>query len=164
MNAPITEGSNPLHASTVAIDGLAVLLMGPSGVGKSDLALRLIDRGAELISDDYTRWQREEATGRILASAPATIAGRIEIRGIGIVPMPFLTQAPIALAVMLTGNDPYPPIDRLPLDSVYFHLDGCALPLLRLNGLEASAPLKIEYALRALEKVNKIAEGSEAAS
>lgn len=162
MNAPLKDGSNPLHASTVAIDGMAVLLMGPSGVGKSDLALRLIDRGAVLVSDDYTQWRQEEATGRILASAPTTIVGRIEIRGIGIIPMPCFTEAPVALAVMLTGNDPDPPIDRLPLDPVYFYLNDYALPLLRLNGLEGSAPLKIEYALRALKKADNIAGGSEA--
>jgi len=164
MNAMLSDGGNPLHASSVAIDGLAVLLMGPSGAGKSDLALRLIDRGAILISDDYTQWRREEATGRIHASAPVTIAGRMEIRGIGIVPMPCLDEAPVALAVLLTGPDPDPPIERLPLDPAYFHLDGSALPLLRLNGLEASAPVKIEYALRTQARVGSIAGGSKAGS
>jgi len=141
-------GRNPLHASCVALTGRAVLLMGPSGAGKSDLALRLIDRGAILVSDDYTCWRRDEATGQILAAPPPTIAGRMEIRGVGIVEQPWLGDVPVALAVALTGGDPQPPIGRLPLDPVFFPLGGCAIPLFRLNGFEASAPVKLEYALR----------------
>jgi len=149
MSEPDPEsGSNPLHASCVAMGERAVLLMGPSGSGKSDLALRMIDRGAMLVSDDYTHWRRDEATGQILASPPATIAGRMEIRGIGIVEQPWRGDVPVALAVALTGNDPQPPIERLPLDPSFFPLGGCAIPLIRLNGFEASAPVKLEYALR----------------
>ena len=68
-----------VHASCVAIGGRAILLAGPPGAGKSDLALRLIDRGARLGSDDYTELRRVE--GRLLARAPATIAGKIEVQG-----------------------------------------------------------------------------------
>ena len=71
-----------LHASCVAVDGLGVLIRGPSGAGKSDLALRLIDEGAELVADDYCE---VEAIGGVLqAKAPALIAGRMEGRGHGL--------------------------------------------------------------------------------
>ena len=81
--SPPSLSSETLHVSAVAIDGRAVLIGGRSGTGKSDLALRLIDRGAVLISDDYTFVHRVQ--GQALASAPATIAGKIEVRGVGIV-------------------------------------------------------------------------------
>ena len=73
------------HASTVAVDGRAVLITGPSGSGKSDLALRLLDRGFTLVSDDQTIVRREG--NKLIASAPPNIAGKLEIRGVGIVEM-----------------------------------------------------------------------------
>src|SRR6185369_13552251 len=76
------------HASTVARDGRAVLIMGPSGSGKSDLALRLLDRGFSLVSDDQTLVRVDG--GRLLASPPQTIAGKLEVRGVGIVEMKHL--------------------------------------------------------------------------
>ena len=158
---PLTDSSNPvpsnpLHASCVAIEGQAILLMGPSGAGKSDLALRLIDRGAVLVSDDYTIWQRDEASGRLIASPPAPIAGRMEIRGLGIVAQEYCSAVPIALAVALVRSDHDPPVERLPLAPVFLTLDGCDIPLIRLNGLEASAPIKLEYALRTLASAANI--------
>src|SRR3546814_15303755 len=79
-----------VHATCIAIDGRGILLRGPSGSGKSDLALRLIDGGALLVADDQVILT--EADGELTASAPATIAGRMEVRGIGIVDMPHLPQ------------------------------------------------------------------------
>ncbi len=74
--------SENLHASTVALDGRAVLISGPSGSGKSDLALRLLDRGFTLVSDDRTVVRKEGS--RLLASAPETIKGKLEIRESGL--------------------------------------------------------------------------------
>jgi len=89
--------SDRLHATTVAIDGLAVLIEGRSGSGKSDLALRLIDRGATLVSDDQTLVMR---AGKMLrARAPATIAGRLEVRGIGILGFAHVDDVPVGLLV-----------------------------------------------------------------
>ena len=83
------------HATAVAIDGEAVLLRGPSGAGKSDLALRLIDRGARLVADDQTLLRR--VGDRVIAAAPPTIAGLIEIRGIGIVAVDAADAVPLFL-------------------------------------------------------------------
>src|SRR5437762_4979780 len=99
-----------VHASTVATDGRAVVIMGPSGSGKSDLALRLLDRGFTLVSDDQTVVKRDG--DRLVASAPPNIAGKLEIRGIGIVEMERTDNVPIALIVELTGD-----LQRLPDDS-----------------------------------------------
>src|SRR5437868_13064197 len=99
-----------LHASSVALDGRAVLISGPSGSGKSDLALRLLDRGFTLVSDDQTIVKRDG--DRLIASAPANIAGKLEIRGIGIVDRETLTEVPVALIIELTSD-----IQRLPDDS-----------------------------------------------
>ena len=82
----IRLSSETLHASTVAIDGRAVLISGISGAGKSDLALRLIDRGFTLVADDQTIVQKRAE--RLVVSAPQTIRGKLEIRGLGIVDMP----------------------------------------------------------------------------
>mgnify|MGYP006207984755 CR=1 FL=1 len=81
MNTPALS-SETVHTSCIAIGGRAVLIGGRSGRGKSDLALRLIDRGASLVSDDYTVVHRRD--GRPVASAPDTIAGKIEVRGVGL--------------------------------------------------------------------------------
>ena len=131
-----------LHASTVAIDGRGVMLEGPSGAGKSDLALRLIDRGAVLVSDDYTVLAR---TGDMLvASAPPTIAGRIEVRGVGILPIATVSQVPVALLVRLTSE-----IDRLPEPGLR-SIAGVPIPEIAVDPHQHSAPIKVELALRHL--------------
>lgn len=134
-------GSETIHATSVAISGQAVLLAGPSGSGKSDLALRLIDRGGILISDDYTVLTRSGDI--LLASAPPTIAGRMEIRGIGIVAMSATGPCPVRLVVNLSGNG-----ERLPLMPLTRRLAGVELSLMQISPFEASAPLKVEWMLR----------------
>jgi serine kinase of HPr protein (carbohydrate metabolism regulator) len=136
--------SDVIHASSVAIDGRAVLLAGKSGVGKSDLALRLIDRGAVLIADDYTEVRRRD--GRLHATAPMRLAGRIEVRGIGIVEMPHVAEAEVALIVDLDAV-----VERMP-ERATRQLAGVAVPVVGLAAFETSAPLKVELALRALDR------------
>jgi serine kinase of HPr protein (carbohydrate metabolism regulator) len=133
--------SETVHASSVAIGGRAVLIGGRSGTGKSDLALRLIDRGALLVSDDYTVLRR--AGTHAHASAPSTIAGRIEVRGLGVAEMATAQDVPAALFVDLDLA-----AERLPEPGETRMVAGVPLPVLRLAGLEASAPLKVEMALR----------------
>ncbi|MDB5716830.1 MAG: HPr kinase/phosphorylase [Sphingomonas bacterium] len=141
----MTDNAAPetLHASCVAIDDAAVLIVGRSGSGKSDLALRLIDRGAMLVSDDYTIVRREGAALR--ASAPATIAGMIEVRGIGIVPDAHIDDVAIALIVDLDAA-----VERMPERLARRSICGIPVPVLPLAGFEASTPIKLELALRRL--------------
>ncbi len=135
--------SETLHATSVAINGRVVLLRGPSGSGKSDLALRLIDRGAALVSDDYTLVKRVD--GRLIATAPDTIRGKMEVRGIGIVAMAALSDAPVALIA-----DLFDPVDRMPLEPVHRNVAGIDVPVVKIAPFEASAPIKVELALKAL--------------
>lgn len=132
--------SETVHASTVALDGRAVLISGPSGSGKSDLALRLIDRGYTLVSDDQTIVRREG--DRLIASAPPTISGKLEIRGIGIVDMETAIDVPVALYVELTNE-----IMRLPDDRRERPVLGVNLPLVSVDALTASAASKVSLAL-----------------
>ena len=132
--------SETVHASTVAMDGRAVLISGPSGSGKSDLTLRLLDRGFTLVSDDQTLVRREN--DRLIASAPPTIAGKLEIRGIGIVDMEHVNDMPVALLVELTSD-----IQRLPDDNRERPILGVALPLISIDAMAASAPSKVALAL-----------------
>jgi serine kinase of HPr protein (carbohydrate metabolism regulator) len=130
-----------VHATCIAIEGRGVLIAGRSGSGKSDLALRLIDRGAVLVSDDYTLVAR--AGDRLVGSAPGTIAGMIEVRGVGLVEAEAAGDVPICLLVDL---DRAP--ERLPEQAERTDIAGLALPTIGLAALEASAPIKLEYALR----------------
>jgi serine kinase of HPr protein (carbohydrate metabolism regulator) len=129
-----------VHASTVASEGRAVLITGPSGSGKSDLALRLLDRGFSLVSDDQTIVRKDGS--RLLASAPANIAGKLEIRGVGIVDMETVSDVPVALLVELTSD-----IQRLPDDSRERPILGVPLPLISIDAMTASAPSKVALAL-----------------
>ena len=132
--------SENLHASCVAMDGRAVLLAGPSGSGKSDLALRLLDRGFTLVSDDRTIVRKEGM--RLVTSAPDTIKGKLEIRGVGIVDMDSVPNAPLALVVELTSD-----IQRMPDDSRERMILGVGVPLIRVGAMTASAPSKVALAL-----------------
>ena len=129
-----------LHSSTVAKDDRAVLITGPSGSGKSDLALRLLDRDFVLVSDDQTIVRREG--DRLLATAPPTIAGKLEVRGIGIVDVDRAGDTPVALVVELRSD-----IERLPDDSRERLILGIGVPLISVDAMTASAASKVALAL-----------------
>jgi len=141
--SPVTGrrlSAETVHASTVASEGRAVLITGPSGAGKSDLTLRLLDRGFTLVSDDQTIVRRDG--DKLIASAPPTIAGKLEIRGIGIVEMDTVDNVPVALLVELTSE-----IQRLPDDSRERPILGVNVPLISVDALTASAASKVALGL-----------------
>jgi HPr kinase/phosphorylase len=133
-----------VHGTTVAIDGKAVLLRGDSGAGKSDLALRLIDAGARLVADDQSELRCDGDA--VLVRAPAAILGLIEVRGIGIIRLPPLSDVPLALVADLVAPDR---VERLPLprNELFFGLN---LPVVAIAPFEASAVAKLRAALQAL--------------
>jgi len=150
-----------VHATCVRLGGAGagfraparagVLILGRSGAGKSDLALRLIAAGAELVADDRT--ELFVRRGRLHARSPARIAGMMEVRGVGIVDIPYKDEAPIALVVELAAR-----VSRLPSLARFAPPPTLDLPrsgrppLLKVVAREASAPAKIAAAVAALSR------------
>jgi len=138
-----------IHASCVAIGSRGVLLLGASGAGKSDLALRLIDEGAVLVADDRTILFVSQ--GALRAKAPASIKGLLEIRGLGIVELPVRAATKIALVVRLGKEGA-----RLPEPRIYHAptalKPATPPPLIALNPRFASTPAKIRAALAAFSR------------
>lgn len=136
-----------VHATCVAVpdeqDGTAgVLLLGPSGAGKSDLALRLIDRGARLVADDQTSLSQQD--NGLWAEAPENLAGLMEIRGLGIVQMPYRKKVQVTACFDLVEATK---IERLPEPKNRTFL-GVSLPSLDLFPFETSAHVKLRLAVR----------------
>lgn len=156
MPTRMTPVAEMIHATAVAAGARCVLLRGGSGTGKSDLALRLIATSPDalkecgmslngpirLVSDDQVMLTRTGDT--IIASAPKTIHGRLEVRGIGIVPVTACARAEVALVVDLVAREDVP---RLPDDDARAIVLGKAVPALRLHAFDAATPLKILLAL-----------------
>jgi len=139
-----------LHATCVALDAVGILLRGASGVGKSDLALRLIDEGATLVGDDYCEVER---MGRVLIARPrATIAGKMEVRGQGIVEFPYLVNAPVGLVADLMPADQ---IARLP-EQTSIVIEDVTLPWLCLDPTAASATARLRLAMRLIPKPRRM--------
>jgi serine kinase of HPr protein (carbohydrate metabolism regulator) len=142
-----------IHGTCLAIGADGVLLLGTPGSGKSGLALRLIDqpgaglsgvvRSAHLVADDQVRIRR--AGDSLIAAAPAALANRLEIRGLGIAMLAALPEIVLRLAVRLT---PAADIERLPdLAAARMDILGIALPLILLDPGEAAAPARLRAAL-----------------
>jgi RNase adaptor protein for sRNA GlmZ degradation len=129
-----------IHATAVALDGRAVLLLGPSGAGKSNLALRLIDRGWRLVADD--RVVLDARDGGLWATAPARIAGLIEVREVGIVTETPLAGAEVALVIDLAAAPA-----RLP-DPQLWRFGDIAIPRVALSPCGETVVLKVERALQ----------------
>lgn len=121
-----------------------MLLIGPPGSGKSDLLLRLIDRGFALVADDRVEIENG------IACAPPALAGLLEVRGLGIVRLTCVARAALALAVSLGG-----PVSRLPRPARHPTLN---LPLIGVEAHHASAPVIVELALNTvLARVEQVA-------
>lgn len=122
------DGSLILHATTVACEGRAVVILGPSGSGKSGLGLQLMALGATLVADDQTILQRRE-TG-LVASCPKAIRGRIEARGVGILAAEAIDGAEIFLAVDLGVAE----TERLP---PLRHVEWLGVPIALVHGQQS---------------------------
>ncbi|MDP3418568.1 HPr kinase/phosphorylase [Falsiroseomonas sp.] len=132
-----------LHGSCVALDEEGVLILGPSGSGKSDLVLRLLGRGWMLVADDQVELVAEGEALR--ASAPAPLRGMLEIRGLGLMQdLPVAGPVRLRLAVRLLPPDA--PLPRMP-EPEWYNALGRAVPQIALRGQEASAPDKLGFAL-----------------
>jgi HPr kinase/phosphorylase len=132
-----------VHGTSVILGSDGILLQGPPGSGKSDLALRLIDAGALLVADDQT--ELALVGDGVVMSAPAAIAGRIEVRGLGILRVPSAPSAVLRLAVRLVAP---PQIERLP-EPQFCTMLGRSVPLLALAPFEGSAVAKLKLAVHA---------------
>jgi HPr kinase/phosphorylase len=146
-----------VHATAVAVAGCGVLILGSSGSGKSSLALGVIttpfiDGGqivpSGLISDDQVLL--ELVAGRLLASPPATIAGQLEVRGLGIVSFPYATRVPVSLAVEVR---PAQEIDRMPNLRKRHSILGLHLPLIAIDPSASGATARLYLA--ALQRVQE---------
>lgn len=139
--APAPSDRLTRHATAVAIAGAGLMLCGKSGSGKSDLALRLIDRGATLISDDYVDIRLVD--GELLLSPPANLAGKLEVRSLGILPCEHVSGIALKLIVNLQ-DDP----ERYPMDRQVMNLLGMTVPFCTLDAMDSSATIKAELALQ----------------
>lgn len=142
-----------LHGTAIEINRHSVIIMGPSASGKSDLALRLVDRGAKLITDDLVN---------IIGNKDAPIAvqtsqhiNSIEIRGVGIIPMECVNNIPLKLVVQLTNN-----YERTPSPLPLMGYGQYIIPCLKISAFEISAPIKIEQALINLDGLTNITNKS----
>lgn len=138
--------SKNIHASCVSLGGKGILILGPSGSGKSDLCLRLImERGAQLVADDRVDLQNEN--GRIIASAPKVLAGLLEVRGIGLLQQGCKEKESISLIVKLVES--YKDVERLP-EPIFYEIEGAKISQISLYSFEPSAVLKVVAALTLL--------------
>lgn len=132
-----------VHGTVVRLSNKGILLIGPSTSGKSDLALRLIDVGAVLVADDQVRLAHE---GSHLSAGPhERLAGLIEVRGIGILRVPFEDRTQLDLAVELEPD--HRPVEPLPEPETATWL-GVNLPKIRLDARAPSAVARIRAVLR----------------
>ena len=134
-----------IHSTSVVIDDNGVLILGDSGSGKSDLALRLIDSGATLISDDISICRKN--SNNIYLHCPPEIKGLLEVREIGIITVPFVERIKLRLVVNLKSNNN----ERFPKDSS-FRILGIKIPIINIEGKNSSAVAKIKV------KLNEIRE------
>jgi HPr kinase/phosphorylase len=144
----VTETTKLIYGTCVALGRTAAILQGPSGSGKSDLALRFAlqtpaELGAALVADDQV--EVEARGGALFARPPAALAGKIEVRGLGIVTLAFRREAELKLVVQLAETDDIP---RLPAELLAAPVCGISLPLMFLAPFEASASLKLILALQ----------------
>ena len=130
--------SQNIHATCISLDGLGLLLRGPSGCGKSDLALRMMENNSQLIADDWVDLALEG--GVLIAQAPSRLRGLLEVRGVGVIEVPFSISIQVLGVIDLVDSNK---IQRLP-DHRTEMLLGVELPSYQLNPWGASAIAKVQ--------------------
>ena len=145
----------PLHATCVSWRDGGILLTGPSGSGKSDLALRMIRAGALLVADDQVIVQTDN--GRLIARPPARLAGKIEVRGLGILPVPHKPQDQVEIIIEMAARRDE--VDRLSAPRTKTEL-GIALPCRRLYPFDESTLIKLDLALALARGEIKLFDGN----
>ena len=133
MSTKSPDTYQQIHATAIEINGIAVLLQGAPGSGKSDLALRLIEEGAMLIADD--RVDIIKIDGQVCASSPSSINGFMEVRGVGVLKMGSATNIPVGLLVQLVSGSA---IERLP-DPEYDQLLNHKIKVIKIEPFSVSA-------------------------
>jgi len=165
MNAEISE---LIHATLIKVDQLGVLVLGKSGCGKSALALALIDgsgRGigktdmiTKLVSDDQVCLWQDLATNKIYGRAPTTIAGLLEIRGVGIVSMAYVSRCPVDLVVRIRPENE---IERLPeFPKTHMDILGQGIPVVYISTHDITAAAKVRASVNILLHSNIVENDS----
>jgi serine kinase of HPr protein (carbohydrate metabolism regulator) len=130
-----------LHGTCVDIRGSGVLIRGKPGVGKSSLALQLIDRGAILVADDQTLLNLEAE--EVVVSSPLSLRGMMEVRGIGLCPFPYQQRSFLRLCVEICEKEE---LERLP-ETLFVEYHQVKVPLLKLGQHELMGAIKVELKL-----------------
>ena len=141
-----------IHSTAISLNGDGVLIKGPSGSGKTDLALRLIESGGKLISDDQVVVKRKAE--RLFLSSPKELNGLMQLSGIGIVKVDYVQNIPLELVVKL---QPYNVLDPFPINREEFIKD-LSIPALNLYSFAVSATSKIKIALGVQKNKVKLVE------
>ena len=137
-----------MHGTAIARDQTSVILTGDSGSGKSDLALRLLDRGWTLVGDDQLQLSHKE--DHLFVAGDSRLRDTLEVRGLGLVSVP-TAETPVRVSLLVKLQ---PTIPRLPIAETCTLL-GCEIPVVRLNAFEISAPNKLEWAHRAPDIIGR---------
>lgn len=131
-----------IHATCIAYQGKGILLIGASGCGKSDLALRMImEKGAVLVADDRT--EITQVQSKLLASCPKAIKHLLEVRGLGIYHFPVEEKIPVSLVVELVADSSA--LERLPVSETIL-IENMAVKKIKLYPFELSAVHKLALA------------------
>lgn len=141
-----------IHSTAISLNGDGILIKGPSGSGKTDLALRLIESGGKLISDDQVIIKRKAK--RLFLSSPKELNGLMQLSGIGIVKADYVQNIPLELVVKL---QPYKNLDPFPINKEEIIKD-LSIPALNLYSFAVSATAKIKVALDVQKNKVKLIE------
>ena len=136
------------HATSVVIDSFGLMISGLSGIGKSDLALRLIDSGATLISDDITICKR--VNNKVYLFPPNKTKGLLEVREIGIINVPYVENINLVMIIHLLKKNN----ERIP-EKKFKRILGLNFPVLSLNGKTPSSVIKVKVKLNEITEIRK---------